>query len=62
MGFIGPNGAGKSTAIRIIMGLIHQDGGEVNVLGQSMPRDQTVAKKDIGFVSEDMRLYGCVFR
>ncbi len=58
MGFIGANGAGKSTTIRILMGLVHQDEGSVRVLGHSMPADQAAAKLDIGFVSEDMRLYG----
>jgi len=57
MGLIGPNGAGKSTTIRILMGLVHQDCGEVRVLGRSMPHDQVAAKWDIGFASEDMRLY-----
>jgi ABC-2 type transport system ATP-binding protein len=46
MGFVGPNGAGKSTTLRIIMGLVR------------MPAEQVAAKWDIGFVSEDMRLYG----
>ena len=57
MGLIGPNGAGKSTTIRILLGLIHQDAGEVRVLGHSMPDQQVAAKWDIGFASEDMRLY-----
>jgi ABC-2 type transport system ATP-binding protein len=57
MGLVGPNGAGKSTTIRILMGMIRQDSGEVRVLGRSMPREQAAAKRDIGFVSEDMRLY-----
>src|SRR5580693_2103150 len=57
MGLIGPNGAGKSTTIRILMGLVHQDCGEVRVLGHTMPADQVAAKWDIGFASEDMRLY-----
>lgn len=57
-GFIGANGAGKSTTIRILMGLVHQDEGSVWVLGHRMPADQAAAKLDIGFVSEDMRLYG----
>src|SRR5215831_141363 len=57
MGLIGPNGAGKSTTIRILMGLVHQDRGEVRVLGHRMPREQIAAKRDIGFASEDMRLY-----
>jgi ABC-2 type transport system ATP-binding protein len=58
MGFVGPNGAGKSTTIRIIMSLIRQDRGEVRVLGRSMPHEQAIAKRDIGFMSEEMRLYG----
>jgi ABC-2 type transport system ATP-binding protein len=57
MGFVGPNGAGKSTTLRIIMGLVHQEAGEVRVLGHRMPTEQIAAKWDIGFVSEDMRLY-----
>ena len=58
LGFVGPNGAGKSTTIRILMALVHQDRGEVRVLGRSMPREQAIAKRDIGYMSEDMRLYG----
>jgi ABC-2 type transport system ATP-binding protein len=58
LGFVGPNGAGKSTTIRILMALIHADRGEVRVLGRSMPREQAIAKRDIGYMSEDMRLYG----
>ena len=58
LGFIGANGAGKSTTIRILMGLVHQDRGSVHVLGHPMPADQAAAKLDIGFVSEDLRLYG----
>jgi ABC-2 type transport system ATP-binding protein len=57
MGLIGPNGAGKSTTIRILMALVHQDRGEVRVLGHRMPEEQVAAKWDIGFASDDMRLY-----
>ncbi|HSU58372.1 MAG TPA: ATP-binding cassette domain-containing protein [Bryobacteraceae bacterium] len=57
IGLIGANGAGKSTTIRILMGLVHQDSGEVRVLGHRMPAGQIAAKRDIGFASEDMRLY-----
>ncbi|MEM7363044.1 MAG: ABC transporter ATP-binding protein [Pseudomonadota bacterium] len=58
MGFVGPNGAGKSTTMRICMGLVRPDAGEVTVLGHDMPAQQVQAKSGIGFVSEDMRLYG----
>jgi ABC-2 type transport system ATP-binding protein len=61
MGFIGPNGAGKSTTIRILMGLVHQDRGEVTVLGHPMPDQQADAKWDIGFASEHMRFVRSIF-
>jgi ABC-2 type transport system ATP-binding protein len=57
MGLIGPNGAGKSTTIRILMGLVRQDAGDVHVLDHRMPAEQVAAKWEIGFASEDMRLY-----
>src|SRR5919204_302787 len=57
MGLVGPNGAGKSTTIRILMGLIRPDAGEVRVFGHSMQTSQALAKKDIGYVSEEMRLF-----
>lgn len=57
MGLIGPNGAGKSTTIRMLMGLVHQQTGTINVLGNSMPEEQASAKWKIGYASEDMRLY-----
>ena len=58
MGFIGPNGAGKSSTMRILMGLVKPDGGRVEVLGHAIPNEETLAKPDLGFASEDMRLYG----
>ncbi|HRY43519.1 MAG TPA: ABC transporter ATP-binding protein [Thermoanaerobaculia bacterium] len=57
LGFVGPNGAGKSTTIRILMGLVRPDAGDVEVLGCRMPEEQVRAKWDIGFVSEEMRLF-----
>jgi ABC-2 type transport system ATP-binding protein len=56
MGFVGPNGAGKSTTLRLMMGMITPDAGEIRVLGHEIPRAQAVAKRDIGFVSAEMRL------
>ena len=57
MGFVGPNGAGKSTTIRIAMGLISHDRGDVRLLGHSMPGEQAVAKQGVAFVSDDVGLY-----
>src|SRR5947199_281652 len=32
-GFLGPNGAGKSTTVRVLLGLLHADSGDVRLLG-----------------------------
>ena len=58
LGLIGPNGAGKSTLLRILMGLVRADAGRVTVLGRAMPADERWIKARVGFVSEDMALYG----
>lgn len=56
MGLVGPNGAGKSTTIRLLMGLLTPDAGEIRLVGHAMPREQAAAKAQVGFVSDDMRL------
>jgi len=57
MGLVGVNGAGKTTLLRLLTGLAAPDTGEVVVLGHRLPAAQVAAKRDIGFASEDMRLY-----
>ena len=57
MGLVGVNGAGKSTLLRLLMGLVRADGGEVEVLGQRLPQSQVAVKREIGYASDDMRLY-----
>jgi ABC-type multidrug transport system ATPase subunit len=37
-GFLGPNGSGKTTTIRMLLGLISADAGDIEVLGEPMPR------------------------
>ena len=57
MGLVGANGAGKTTLLRLLTGLAAADEGQVEVLGHRLPDAQVEAKRDIGFASEDMRLY-----
>ena len=56
-GLIGPNGAGKSTTMRILMGLVQPDSGTVSALGKSISSSEAAAKQEIGYFSDDMRLY-----
>ncbi len=56
-GLIGPNGAGKSTTMRILMGLVQPDAGTVSALGKTISSSEAAAKQDIGYFSDDMRLY-----
>jgi len=53
-GFLGPNGAGKSTTIRIIMGILLPDAGEVLLAGR--PLDEGLRDR-IGYLPEERGLY-----
>src|SRR5436309_1104763 len=56
-GFLGPNGAGKSTTIRMLTGLIPPTSGSIELLGLSMPADETAIKQRIGLVPDDSLLF-----
>ena len=50
-GFLGPNGAGKTTAMRILLGLLHQDAGEVRLFDRDPQRELPEALDGVaGFV------------
>jgi len=48
LGVIGPNGGGKTTLLRVILGLIRPDRGEVKVFGKSPEK----SRKYIGYVPQ----------
>jgi ABC-2 type transport system ATP-binding protein len=49
-GFVGPNGAGKTTAMRIILGVLAPDAGEVRWRGRPMDDDM---RRRVGYMPED---------
>jgi ABC-2 type transport system ATP-binding protein len=54
-GYLGPNGAGKTTTIRILLGLLRADSGQLNILGQNIGLSETRMK--IGFSLDPDGLY-----
>jgi len=56
-GMLGPNGSGKSTLIRVLSTLLIPDGGQVQILGYSLPRDERKIRSVIGRVSVDAAFY-----
>lgn len=50
VGYLGPNGAGKSTTIKMLSGILHPSGGEVQVAGFSPQRERTEVARRIGAV------------
>jgi ABC-2 type transport system ATP-binding protein len=56
-GFLGPNGAGKSTTIKVLLGLLRADSGEVGLLGRDPWRDSTALHHRLAYVPGDVSLW-----
>ncbi|MBU1370423.1 MAG: ABC transporter ATP-binding protein [Bacteroidetes bacterium] len=56
-GFLGPNGSGKSTTIRMMLGLIKPDKGEVKLFGQPMNRKNYKLLAKVGALIERPDFY-----
>ena len=56
-GFIGQNGAGKTTLIRLITGLIHKTGGEIELLGATGEAELNKSRTMIGSLIETPSFY-----
>ena len=58
-GFLGPNGAGKTTTMKLLLGLIQPDGGNIEVLGQKMsPKSRFDINMRTGSLIESPGFYG----
>jgi ABC-2 type transport system ATP-binding protein len=56
-GFLGPNGAGKTTTIRILLGLMRNDGGTARLLGGDPWADATALHRRLAYVPGDVTLW-----
>ena len=56
-GFLGPNGSGKTTTLRVLLGLVYATRGEVELLGQAMPRNAARVLPEVGALIEGPAAY-----
>ncbi|WP_131742870.1 ABC transporter ATP-binding protein [Actinomadura roseirufa] len=56
-GFLGPNGAGKTTTIRVLLGILRADAGQVRLLGGDPWRDATELHRRLAYVPGDVNLW-----
>jgi len=56
-GFLGPNGSGKSTTIRVLLGLLRADAGDVRLLGGDPWADAVELHRRLAYVPGDVSLW-----
>ena len=56
-GMLGPNGAGKTTTIRILLGMLRKDSGDISVLGADPWDDAVALHRRIAYVPGDVTLW-----
>lgn len=57
-GFIGKNGAGKTTTMKLVLGLLKADAGQIKVGGQPVVYGQTATNRQIGYLPDVPEFYG----
>ena len=57
-GFIGKNGAGKTTTMKIVLGLLKADAGQILVNGEKVVYGQSPANRHIGYLPDVPEFYG----
>jgi ABC-2 type transport system ATP-binding protein len=58
VGMLGPNGAGKTTTIRMITGFLPPTSGQVTVAGKDLFESPREARRQLGYLPENVALYG----
>src|ERR1700712_1554257 len=56
-GFLGPNGAGKTTTLRLVLGLLKKQSGEISMFGKSFEANRLFILSKVGSLIESPSLY-----
>jgi len=56
-GFLGPNGAGKTTTLRLVLGLLQTQQGEIRIFGKRFDRERIAILRNVGSLIESPSLY-----
>lgn len=56
-GFVGKNGAGKTTTMKMVLGLLQADSGEIEVNGERVIYGQTATNRFIGYLPDVPEFY-----
>ena len=56
-GFLGPNGAGKTTTLRLLLGLLKTQQGEIRIFGKRFDQDRIAILRNVGSMIESPSLY-----
>ena len=57
-GFLGPNGAGKTTTLRLLLGLLKNQSGQIEIFGSDFTKNRIRILKRTGSLIEQPSLYG----
>lgn len=57
-GFLGPNGSGKTTTLSLLLGLLNNQKGDIEIFGQQLQTNRIAILKKIGALIETPSLYG----
>jgi ABC-2 type transport system ATP-binding protein len=57
-GFLGPNGSGKTTTLSLLLGLLNNQKGDIEIFGQHLHSNRIEILKKIGSLIETPSLYG----
>ena len=57
-GFLGPNGAGKTTTLRLLLGLLRRQSGQIRLMGSDLDHGRMAVLRQVGSSVELPSLYG----